>query len=117
MSVTTIGVPLSEDTVLLWIAAALFVASLDNLKNWRTGLLRDWLPLYLVLLTYSLLRGYASHVLWGPFVAPQLAVDRFIGFGALPTVTLQRWLYHPGGCTGGTTAPGSSTPVTSSPRT
>jgi hypothetical protein len=96
VSVTTIGVPLSEDTVLLWIAAALFVASLDNLKNWRSGVLRDWLPLYLVLLGYSLLRGYASNVLWGPFVRPQLAVDRFIGFGALPTVTLQRWLYIPG---------------------
>ena len=41
-------------------AAALFVASLDDLKNWRTGVLRDWLPLYVVLAVYSLLRGYAK---------------------------------------------------------
>jgi membrane-associated phospholipid phosphatase len=94
-SVLTIGVPLSEDTVLLWMAAALFVASLDQLAHWRTGILRDWLPLYLVLLAYSLLRGYASHVLWGPLVRPQLAIDRFIGFGTLPTVALQRWLFGP----------------------
>jgi membrane-associated phospholipid phosphatase len=91
----TVGVPLSEDTVLIWLAAALFVASLDDLKNWRTGVLRDWLPLYVVLLAYSLLRGYASHVLWGPLVRPQIAIDRFIGFGTVPTVQLQQWLFNP----------------------
>jgi PAP2 superfamily len=90
-----IGVPLSEDTVLIWLAAALFVASLDDLKNWRAGVLRDWLPLYVVLALYSLLRGYASHVLWGPFVRPQITVDRFIGFGTVPTVQLQQWLFNP----------------------
>jgi hypothetical protein len=89
------GVPLSEDTVLVWLAAALFVASLDDLKRWRRGVLRDWLPLYAVLLVYTLLRGYAGHVLWGPFVGPQLAFDRFIGFGTVPTVRLQRWLFDP----------------------
>lgn len=91
----TIGLPTSEDTVLIWLAAALFVASIDNLRTWRVGVLRDWLPLYVVLLAYSLLRGYASHVLWGPFVRPQLALDRIIGFGSVPTVVLQRWLLNP----------------------
>jgi hypothetical protein len=51
--------------------------------------------LYVVLFVYSLLRGYASHVLWGPFVGPQLAFDRFVGFGVDPTVQLQRWLFNP----------------------
>ena len=91
----TIGLPTSEDTVLIWLAAALFVASIDNLRTWRVGVLRDWLPLYVVLLAYSLLRGYASHVLWGPFIRPQLALDRIIGFGSVPTVVLQRWLLNP----------------------
>ena len=91
--VAIIGVPLSDDTVLLWLAAVLFVASLDNLKDWRTGVVRDWLPLYLVLFVYNLLRGYASHVLWGPFVRPQIAIDKLIGLGTVPTVTLQRWLF------------------------
>jgi len=90
-----VGVPLSEDTVLIWLAGALFVASLDDLKNWRNGVLRDWLPLYVVLLVYSLLRGYASRVLWGPFILPQIAIDRFIGFGTVPTVQLQEWLFNP----------------------
>jgi hypothetical protein len=91
----TLGIPISEDTVLIWLAAALFVASLDDLGSWRRGVLIDWLPLYFVLVIYSLLRGYASHVLWGPFVRPQVAFDRFIGFGAIPTVQLQRWLFNP----------------------
>jgi hypothetical protein len=49
VNTVTRGIPLSEDTVLVWLAAALFVASLDDLKRWRRGVLRDWLPLYLVL--------------------------------------------------------------------
>jgi hypothetical protein len=93
--VVVIGLPLSEDTVLLWLTAALFVASLGDLGRWRRGVIRDWLPLYAVLGIYALLRGYASHVLWGPFVAPQVAFDRFIGGGVVPTVTLQRWLFNP----------------------
>ena len=93
--VVFIGLPYSEDDLLLWLTAALFVASLGDLGRWRRGLIRDWLPLYAVLAVYALLRGYASHVLWGPFVNPQVAFDRFLGGGAVPTVTLQRWLFNP----------------------
>jgi hypothetical protein len=113
----TLGLPLSEDTVLIWLAAALFVASLDDLRHWRTGVLRDWLPLYTVLPIYSLLRGYASHVLWGPLVRPQIAFDRFIGAGAVPTVQLQQWLFDPGQLHWWDYAPGRSTTLTSSPVT
>jgi membrane-associated phospholipid phosphatase len=91
---TVVGVPFSEDTVLIWLAAALFVASLGDLRRWRRGVLRDWLPLYAIILLYDLLRGYASHVLWGPFIAPQAAFDKFIGMGQAPTVRLQRWLFN-----------------------
>jgi len=91
----TLGVPVSDDTVLIWLAAALFVASLDDLEHWRTGVLRDWLPLYFTLFVYNLLRGYAKHVLWGPFLRPQLDFDKLAGFGVDPTVQLQRWLFNP----------------------
>jgi hypothetical protein len=92
--VVFIGLPYSEDDLLIWLTAALFVASLGDPGRWRRGLIRDWLPLYAVLAVYALLRGYASHVLWGPFVKPQIIFDRFIGGGAVPTVTLQRWLFN-----------------------
>ncbi len=89
------GLPSSEDEVLIWLAACLFVSSLGDLSRWRRGVLRDWLPLYVVLAVYALLRGYASHVLWGPFYRPQVAFDQFIGGGMAPTVLLQRWLFTP----------------------
>ncbi len=93
--VAIFGLPYSEDTILLWLTAALFVASIGDLRRWGRGLLRDWLPLYAILALYALLRGYASHVLWGPFVTPQVSFDRMIGLGTVPTVQLQRWLFDP----------------------
>ena len=95
VTTVTVGLPQSEDTVLLWLAAALFVASLDDLRSWRRGVLRDWLPLYAVLVLYVMLRGYARHVLWGPFVRPEVGFDRLIGFGAVPTYRLQAWFFDP----------------------
>jgi hypothetical protein len=92
----SLGLPYSEDDILIWLTAALFVSCLGDTSKWRRGLLVDWLPLYAVLAGYGLLRGYASHVLWGPFVRPQVAFDSFIGGGQAPTVTLQRWLFRPG---------------------
>lgn len=95
LRVVTGGIPTSEDEVLIWLAACLFVISLGDLSRWRRGVLHDWLPLYVILAIYALLRGYASHVLWGPFVRPQVAFDQFIGGGTAPTVLLQRWLFTP----------------------
>jgi hypothetical protein len=89
-----LGLPYSEDEILLWLTAALLIASLGDPARWRRSVVRDWLPLYAVLAIYALLRGYASHVLWGPFVRPQVAFDTFIGGGRPPTVTLQRWLFR-----------------------
>jgi membrane-associated phospholipid phosphatase len=94
VSVFWFGFPLSSDTVLLWITAALFVSCLGDGERWRR-LVRDWLPLYLVLAAYDLLRGYASHTLWGPFVRPQVWFDTHAFGGVAPTVQLQRWLFDP----------------------
>ena len=88
------GVPYSSDVILLWITAFLFVSCLDDSGRWR-GIVRDWLPLYLVLVLYDLLRGYAAHPLWGPFVRPQVWFDTHLFGGQAPTIVLQRWLYDP----------------------
>ncbi len=90
------GVPYSSDVILLWITAFLFVSCLDDAGRWRRGIVRDWLPLYLVLVLYDLLRGYASHPIWGPFVRPQAWFDAHLFGGVAPTLVLQRWLYDPG---------------------
>jgi hypothetical protein len=90
-----LGLPYSEDDILVWLTAALLVCCLGDLSRWKMGLVQDWLPFYLVLSVYALLRGYASHVIWGPFVRPQVAFDTIIGIGTVPTVTLQRWMFNP----------------------
>src|ERR1700728_3748389 len=50
--VAVFGLPYSTDTILLWLTAALFVASLGNLRQWWKGMVVDWLPLYVVLAFY-----------------------------------------------------------------
>jgi hypothetical protein len=89
------GIPYSADVILLWITAALFVSTLGESRRWGRGVIRDWLPLYLVLALYALLRGYASDTLWGPFVRPQVWFDTHVFGGVDPTVQLQRWLFNP----------------------
>jgi hypothetical protein len=89
------GIPWSTNSVLVYIVAGLIVSSLGTGVRWKT-LLRDWLPLIIVLFGYGVLRGYASHTLWGPFYRPQDWFDVHIaGLGVDPTVQLQRWLYTP----------------------
>ena len=90
------GIPWSTNSVLLYVMAGLVVSSLGSGVRWKR-LLLDWLPLVVVLFGYGILRGYASHTLWGPFYRPQVWFDtHVVGFGVDPTVQLQRWLYRPG---------------------
>jgi membrane-associated phospholipid phosphatase len=89
------GVPWSLDWVFIYILAGLIISSLNSGVRWKR-LLVDWLPLFLVLWGYGLLRGYAAHTLWGPLVKPQVWFDTHVFGGVAPTVQLQRWLYTPG---------------------
>jgi hypothetical protein len=90
------GVPWSLNWVFVYVAAGLVVSSLGSGVRWKQ-LVKDWLPFFLVLTVYGLLRNYASHTLWGPFVRPQVWIDTHVfGLGVDPTVQLQRWLYSPG---------------------
>jgi hypothetical protein len=89
------GIPYSADVILLWVAAALFVSTIEDSRNLGRTVIKDWLPLYLVLALYALLRGYASDTLWGPFVRPQVWFDTHVFGGVAPTVQLQRWLFNP----------------------
>jgi hypothetical protein len=89
------GIPWSLDWVFIYITAGLIISSLGSGVRWKR-LLLDWLPLFLVLTVYGLLRGYAADPLWGPFVKPQVWFDTHVFGGVAPTVQLQRWLYTPG---------------------
>jgi len=89
------GIPFLEDDLLLWVAGAVFVSCLGDPRRFWRGFVRDWLPLYLVLFLYALLRGYADHLLFAPRIYPQLHFDEWMSAGVAPTVRLQRALFHP----------------------
>jgi membrane-associated phospholipid phosphatase len=89
------GIPFTEDMLLLWITGAVFVACLGDLSRFRRGFVFDWLPLYVVLGLYALLRGYADHLLFQTHITPQLHFDEWIAGGIAPTVRLQRWGFDP----------------------
>lgn len=90
------GLPLTRDWILVWILLGLLAFSLGDLRGWFTGALVDWLPFFLVLAGYDLLRGAADGLIFEPFFLPQIDVDEFLFGGQLPTVWLQEHLYEPG---------------------
>ena len=91
------GIPLDREQILLWLAAGLVVMSIGQPRGGPLRVIRDWLPLVLVLVLYDLTRGKADGWLGiSPHLDPQLTIDRWIGFGEVPTIRLQRALYQQG---------------------
>jgi PAP2 superfamily len=62
--------------------------------TWKRVII-DWLPFYLLLTLYDMIRGSATKWLM-PHAIPQIRVDEWLFGGTAPTVTLQHALYTPG---------------------
>lgn len=93
----TKGIPLDREQIILWLAAGLVVLSVGSPRGGPWRVLRDWLPVVLVLILYDLTRGAAEDLLGiSAHVRPQLVIDQWLGLGEVPTVRLQAWLYEPG---------------------
>lgn len=90
------GMPWTLDRVFIWITLGLLVLSLRTPKAWLRGVIVDWLPLFVVLTAYGLLRGYADHLLFKAHALPQLRFDEALFGGVAPTVRLQRAFYQAG---------------------
>jgi hypothetical protein len=91
------GIPTSREIQVLLILGGFAAASLTSVERVRRlvlGVLFDWLPFVVLLALYDLLRGYADGVWFRPRWAEQVDVDRVLGGGAVPTVWLQRHLWH-----------------------
>jgi membrane-associated phospholipid phosphatase len=56
--------------------------------------IRDFLPFVALVLLYEEARGVAHVLHPRPFYEPMLTLDRWIGFGEVPTIRLQAWLWH-----------------------
>ena len=94
--VATYGLPRSRTLLLCWAVFSVVVllrASPRKLAS--TGFVRQFLPFSALLLAYDIVRGQADR-LFDAHLEPQAMVDRFIGFGEVPTVRLQQWLHEAG---------------------
>ena len=90
-------VPASRELLILLVVGGIVAASATSLRRLRraaAGFMLDWLPFAGMLSLYDLIRGYADG-LWLPAHArPQIEADRILGAGSIPTVWLQRRLWH-----------------------
>jgi hypothetical protein len=90
------GIPTERGMLTLWILGALLCLSLGSLSSFVRSLLLEWLPLLAALTLYDVLRGVGTGrvPIHGRF---QIWLDRHVfGFGSVPSVWLQRHLWHPG---------------------
>jgi PAP2 superfamily len=58
------------------------------------GYVRDFLPFIALVLLYEEARGVAHSIHPHPFYEPMLTIDRWLGFGEVPTNRLQDVLWH-----------------------
>jgi hypothetical protein len=85
-----VGLPTDRVVLLGWALTGLVAhAAVDG---WRrvVGLLTEWLPVAALLLAYDASRGLADGLGMPVHVSEPAAVDRWLGFGALPTAVLQQ---------------------------
>src|SRR3954453_10699082 len=91
------GLPVARDQLFLWLALGMAAVSVGAWRSWG-GMVLEWLPLFALLVLYDFLRGAVAVDPQQAHVAPQIAVDKALGGGEVPTTWLQQHLYsaaHP----------------------
>ena len=86
---------MQRELVVAWVCGALACASLG--RPWREvlRLVRDWLPMMILLSAYDFTRGAADSLGIGVHVHPMIDFDRFLFFGTTPTEWLQAHVNDP----------------------
>ena len=88
------GVPSSRTMLFLLLGLALVASTIGTGSSFASVVI-DWLPFFLMLSFYDFLRAQVANSAHVHFV-PQIAVDRWLFGGQVPTVQLQHLLYSPG---------------------
>jgi membrane-associated phospholipid phosphatase len=88
------GLPVARDQLFFWLLLGLAAFSVGAWRTWG-AMLAGWLPLLGLLVVYDELRGAVSVDPARAHVTAQIAVDRWLGAGAVPTEWLQRRLWSP----------------------
>lgn len=92
VSLAVNGFPLERAQVLLWAMAALVIATTGRPGGGLARVLRDWVPLGLVLAAYDLSRGMADTLGMPVQMASLVRVEQALFGGVVPTVWLQERL-------------------------
>jgi membrane-associated phospholipid phosphatase len=90
-----LGAPTQRDRVWLWLLGGLVVATRGEGLTGVRRLVRDWLPFIAALWLYDLSRAASTHLGIAPHATEQIAVDRALFLGHVPTVELQHALWDP----------------------
>jgi len=96
VAIDRVGLPYSQDWILLWIVGLMLAFSVGDGQHSVRRLIKDWLPIIVVLLAYDLLRGIADGNLFAVHWEPPIQADEVLGLGQVPPVRLQDALYTPG---------------------
>ena len=88
------GAPLKTAKIFIAIMLGLLVPTLRRPRHWLRGMVRDWVPLWVVLLSYDFLRGRADNVNTVVHYDPQLAIDKLVSGGTTLSHVLQDALWH-----------------------
>ena len=89
------GLPVARDQLFLWLFLGMAAFSVSAWRSWGQMVL-EWLPLFGLLVLYDFLRGAVAVAPGQAHVDPQIAVDKVVGLGHVPTTWLQDHLYTPG---------------------
>jgi len=94
-TIATWGMPLARDQLFLWLGLGMAAFSVAAWRTWG-GMVLEWLPLFALLVLYDFLRGAVAVAPEAAHVKLQVAADKLLGAGQIPTVWLQRHLWTPG---------------------
>lgn len=85
------GVIFERQQIILWLCITLIVANLGKSRGAIERVVRDWAPMFGVILAYDYSRGAADTLGFPVQWNLPIAFDEAI-FGEVPAVSLQRWL-------------------------
>lgn len=86
------GVPLERLQILGWIAGGLLLATTGRRNGGPWPIVRDWLPIGVVLAAYDLSRGVADTLGMPVQMRSIVRIEQAISFGHVPTVVAQQHL-------------------------
>ena len=95
IAVISDGPPVAHDALFLWLGLGMAAFSVSAWRRWGLMLV-EWLPFFGLLILYDYVRGAVSVDAQHAHVQAQIAVDRALFFGQVPSVWLQRHLYEAG---------------------